>query len=478
MILKPHFALILFFLFSGTLFGVEPDIEISSGPKLSISTNKPFSITITVDQDFGYFSTNNSKYYDFPKGNKIIAISNTTSLKYYGHNGLQKTMTYSVKYSFDFASPKLTVYGSPDSLELANDSLSLAGNVNDANGVLAVYYRLNGGTWNKATGKTYWDIKVSGLSNSNTMEIYAVDIAGNQSSTNTVEISLIDPDLTAQVHIRDFKIRDDIYTLYENSTLIGVISNSNYTKVWNVVPSKTSYFILIRNRDTADVVYQKVDLKKGESVSFSYQALGAVKIESVENKSLNKDYVIFIDGEKYVEGDVVTGLDVTVPHTAQLSCTRRRCTVLDETEFYVSDGATNTITLRQPEERKIFLKMFGLYGSYGNLGFELFLTRKFWFGLNGGVSFAQATNQTLSFTATPSFELGVLLLGDRTGYAQLGVGVGFGAHIPIETSPSVEPFGLVFVQLEWRFLFGRASAAFYPQSEEWVAFLPAVGFKF
>lgn len=480
------YILCLIFLFStGTIFGAEPDIEIITGPKYSISTNQPFSITLNVDQDYGYFSTNNSEYYEFSKGNQVIHISNTTSVKYYGHNGLQKSMTYSVKYSFDYTPPQLIIYGDPEEVTIANDIYTFSGNANDANGVLAVYYQLNSRPWTNAQGKAYWSINLSGLSNTNTVSVFAIDIAGNHSPTNQFTIYLLDPDETAQVHIKNLHIRDDIYTLYANANKIAVISNSNFSKIWNIDPTDTSYLILIRNRDMKDVVNKKIDLKKGESTSFSYQATGFAKIESIQNKSLNKEYIVLIDGIQVDESNTISGLDVTLPHYAELTCLRR-CDTLDSVEFYVKDGETNYITLTQPEERKFFLKLFGLYGSYGNIGFELFLNRKFWFGLNAGMTYTQHNDQSLSFTGTPSFEVGYLIAGDRTAHTMLGLGVGFGAHIPFPSNiliaqgltQEIKPFGAVFLQLEWRFLFGRVGAAFYPQSAEWVAFLPAAGFKF
>ncbi|GAH31769.1 unnamed protein product, partial [marine sediment metagenome] len=61
-----------------------PFISITLGPTNDILTNKPFTITLNVDSDFGYWSTNSIIFIKFPKGNSIINITTNTVLKYYG----------------------------------------------------------------------------------------------------------------------------------------------------------------------------------------------------------------------------------------------------------------------------------------------------------------------------------------------------------------------------------------------------------
>ena len=70
-----------------------PIVTISAGPKTSLTTNAAFKITLNVDKDSGYWSTNGSSFHQFAKGNIDINIVHDTVLRFYGFDGTRNSST-------------------------------------------------------------------------------------------------------------------------------------------------------------------------------------------------------------------------------------------------------------------------------------------------------------------------------------------------------------------------------------------------
>ena len=84
---------------SGSSLVPFPRVRIISGPTNDMRTNQAFTITLNADKDFGYWSTNSGPFNQFSAGNTIIPINTTSTLKYYGDDGLNTSSTQTVVYT-------------------------------------------------------------------------------------------------------------------------------------------------------------------------------------------------------------------------------------------------------------------------------------------------------------------------------------------------------------------------------------------
>ncbi len=76
-------------------------MSIISGPTNSLATNEPFSITLSVDENNGYWSTNDgATYVSFTNGTASISIDHSLTLKYYGKDALNNTSETQIKNYF------------------------------------------------------------------------------------------------------------------------------------------------------------------------------------------------------------------------------------------------------------------------------------------------------------------------------------------------------------------------------------------
>jgi len=79
---------------------------------------------------------------------------------------------------------------------VTNASLTVSGTASDNVGVASVSVRVNGGTWNTATGTTSWSRSVTLAAGGNTIEAQARDAAGNLSAIASRTITYNPPDTT------------------------------------------------------------------------------------------------------------------------------------------------------------------------------------------------------------------------------------------------------------------------------------------
>ncbi len=90
--------------------------------------------------------------------------------------------------------PVLTITAPAESpLRVANSAVQIAGTASDDVEVTAVWYRVDGGAAQPATGITNWFAALTLSPGNHTIQIVAVDEAGNFSTTNTAHI-LVQPD--------------------------------------------------------------------------------------------------------------------------------------------------------------------------------------------------------------------------------------------------------------------------------------------
>jgi hypothetical protein len=91
----------------------------------------------------------------------------------------------------DVAKPILTIVAPKFGQRSSNDLFTVAGKVSDNGPGDAVWCQLNGGTWITASGWLNWTADVTLLPGTNTVRAYAVDAAGNHSSTNRQNVVYI-----------------------------------------------------------------------------------------------------------------------------------------------------------------------------------------------------------------------------------------------------------------------------------------------
>ncbi|MBI4979637.1 MAG: hypothetical protein HZC28_19315 [Spirochaetes bacterium] len=62
-----------------------------------MTTNAPFTVSLDVDENNGYFSTNGSTYAPFSTNGVSILIDRTTTLAYFGRDALRNTSATNIR---------------------------------------------------------------------------------------------------------------------------------------------------------------------------------------------------------------------------------------------------------------------------------------------------------------------------------------------------------------------------------------------
>jgi dienelactone hydrolase len=158
-----------------------------SGAPANFTTNAPFTVTLAVNENSGWWSTNGSAYVSFTTAGVSIPIRSTTALRYYGRDSLGNTgvtnlRTYTLTNVVDdtrapivSVSPVGGVYGGPVSVALRVDD--------------------DTGYWSTNGGQSWVSFGPSGArvacSNSMRLLYYGKDASGNQSLTQQIEYILV-----------------------------------------------------------------------------------------------------------------------------------------------------------------------------------------------------------------------------------------------------------------------------------------------
>ena len=99
----------------------------------------------------------------------------------------------------DVQKPVLTITAPGANQRWSNAVFMVAGKVTDNGAVGTVWYQLNTGGWNSASGWSNWTAGVTLNPGTNTVRAYAVDTSGNDSLTNSVELVYV---LSAPLTVR------------------------------------------------------------------------------------------------------------------------------------------------------------------------------------------------------------------------------------------------------------------------------------
>lgn len=80
-------------------------------PAGDITTNEAFTVSLSVGENYGYWSTNGIAFVQVDTGGIIFNISGDTVLKYYGSDGLNTSSTQTVNYLFDYGNIYVSING-------------------------------------------------------------------------------------------------------------------------------------------------------------------------------------------------------------------------------------------------------------------------------------------------------------------------------------------------------------------------------
>jgi hypothetical protein len=97
----------------------------------------------------------------------------------------------------DVGKPTVSLVTPTNNLRSTNAVIAMTGKASDNLGVQGVYYALNGSGWAlavTANGWTNWTANLALAPGTNTIQAYAVDAAGNASTTNKVRAIFLGPD--------------------------------------------------------------------------------------------------------------------------------------------------------------------------------------------------------------------------------------------------------------------------------------------
>ncbi len=104
---------------------------------------------------------------------------------------MSSNLTLQVNF-LDITKPTLTVSSPTAGQHMTNALANLAGTASDNWKVTGVWYQLNSNAWNLVTGTTNnytnWTQLVTLLAGTNTLKVYALDLGGNYSATNSISV--------------------------------------------------------------------------------------------------------------------------------------------------------------------------------------------------------------------------------------------------------------------------------------------------
>jgi hypothetical protein len=148
-------------------------------PNGHVLTNTSFTVSFSVNSNWGYWSTNNDTgpYTQFTTNGTTVNITDTTDIWYYGDNGLNTSDTNSYSYTIDTVTPSVNIINGSAGDLTTNQSFTVSLSNTEPNG----NWSTNTGMWNTFDGIENITIEVG----TSFLKYYAKDSAGNRSATST-----------------------------------------------------------------------------------------------------------------------------------------------------------------------------------------------------------------------------------------------------------------------------------------------------
>jgi len=130
------------------------------------------------------------------------------------------TLNYSPAIPPDTTKPIVTIEAPQDDAVTTTEGVTISGTASDDRGVAVVEARINSGMWNAATGTTSWSIKFNLLEGDNTIEVRALDDAGNI-GRSSIDVTYDpgeppdteDPVISIESPVEDAVFNNDVITI-------------------------------------------------------------------------------------------------------------------------------------------------------------------------------------------------------------------------------------------------------------------------
>ncbi len=210
----------------------------------SLVTNVPFTLTLSVDKNYGYWSTNGlSSFVQFDSNTTVnLHISNDTTLYYYGEDVLgNKNATQSLTYTFDTTVPIIS--DNYSNTFTTNKAFDVTLTVSENYG----YWSTNGSGYAQFGSNITFGITTNLSTNS--LSYYGADLAGNTSVTQGVfYIFDFDAPIISVDHANDINFKDPFTVVLSNNEATGYWSTNgsanfekfNYPATINIIISNTT----------------------------------------------------------------------------------------------------------------------------------------------------------------------------------------------------------------------------------------------
>jgi len=239
-----------------------PLVSFNKGPSANTTTNSPFVIKLTVDKEYGYWSTNSSPFSPFFPETGSILITDNTLLQYYGEDsGGTNSGMKSVSYTFDTNAPQLGFISGPATYISTNQSFSIELQTSEPSS----YWSTNGTAFNSFSN-------LSGnivINETVLFSYFSKDKAGNNSTTNINVYHFPDPQiqptgLNSTFYGRgtnlltwESTVTNGTFTVYYATS--GPINTSNISQAviteTNLNYSQTNYYHILTNIYEKDFYY-------------------------------------------------------------------------------------------------------------------------------------------------------------------------------------------------------------------------------
>jgi sugar lactone lactonase YvrE len=120
-------------------------------------------------------------------------------VRFQGLNNSGRTVIKTITLYADNTPPSLAITNPVSGQVSSNGVFTVRGTATDNLGLSNIWVQINGGPWIKATGTTNWSADVTPANGTNIVQAYAEDLAGNVSTTNSVDFRYGAP-LTVILH--------------------------------------------------------------------------------------------------------------------------------------------------------------------------------------------------------------------------------------------------------------------------------------
>ena len=209
-------------------------ISVTSGPKNTITTNKPFTITLTSSSNFSYYSLDNGSTFRFlPVGSTNIAVNSEMRMQLFSSNLIFNSGIEYIFYQWDTNGPSI---GNFSDLYTRHTSTNLSVYIGDYSTIVSSSYKVNSGIYKTFYHSNPFPVLLD--PGTNWIQLTATDSLGNSSpiKSNMIVLDTNRPvcswGLTADVNVLNGTFifthdASDNYGLANHSFILrGMVSNA------------------------------------------------------------------------------------------------------------------------------------------------------------------------------------------------------------------------------------------------------------